>query len=105
MAVKRPDAGAGSRAFVNEDAGDPIWGFEGPTTSSGLDDFHIMGVKINMANGDFNDEPIPSLADTRAFGAGRAGDLCATGECSWREVNPVTGTNTPPMIATSRDLD
>ena len=96
MAVKRPDAGAGSRAFVNEDLGDPIWGFEGPTTSSGLDDFHIMGVKINMANGDFNDEPIPSLADPRAFGAGRAGDLCATGECSWREVNPVTGPNDAP---------
>ena len=91
MAVKRPDAGAGSRAFVNEDLGDPIWGFEGPTTSSGLDDFHIMGVKINMANDDFNDEPIPSLADPRAFGAGRAGYLCATGECSWREVNPVPG--------------
>ena len=96
MAVKRPDAGAGSRAFVNEDLGDPIWGFEGPTTSSGLDDFHIMGVKINMANADFNDEPIPSLADPRAFGAGRAGDLCATGECSWREVNPVTGPNPAP---------
>ena len=96
MAVKRPDAGAGSRAFVNEDAGDPIWGFEGLTTSSGLDDFHIMGVKINMANADFNDEPIPSLADPRAFGAGRAGDLCATGECSWREVNPVTGINIAP---------
>ena len=96
MAVKRPDAGAGSRAFVNEDLGDPIWGFEGPTTSSGLDDFHIMGVKINMANADFNDEPIPSLADPRAFGAGRAGDLCATGECSWREVNPVTGINIAP---------
>ena len=92
MAVKRPDAGAGSRAFVNEDLGDPIWGFEGPTTSSGLDDFHIMGVKINMANDDFNDEPIPSLADPR----GRAGDLCATGECSWREVNPVTGPNDAP---------
>ena len=92
MAVKRPDAGAGSRAFVNEDAGDPIWGFEGPTTSSGLDDFHIMGVKINMANGDLSEfTSIPSLADTRAFGAGRAGDLCPTGECSWREVNPVTG--------------
>ena len=92
MAVKRPDAGAGSRAFVNEDAGDPIWGFEGPTTSSGLDDFHIMGVKINMANGDLSEfTAIPSLADTRAFGAGRAGDLCATGECSWREVNPVPG--------------
>ena len=92
MAVKRPDAGAGSRAFVNEDAGDPIWGFEGPTTSSGLDDFHIMGVKINMANADLSEfTSIPSLADTRAFGAGRAGDLCATGECSWREVNPVTG--------------
>ena len=96
MAVKRPDAGAGSRAFVNEDLGDPIWGFEGPTTSSGLDDFHIMGVKINMANADFNDEPIPSLADPRAFGAGRAGDLCATGECSWREVNPVTDINIAP---------
>ena len=96
MAVKRPDAGAGSRAFVNEDRGDPIWGFEGPTTSSGLDDFHIMGVKINMANADFNDEPVPSLADPRAFGAGRAGDLCATGECSWREVNPVTGINPAP---------
>tara|TARA_B100000767_G_scaffold155308_1_gene146056 strand:- start:957 stop:3020 length:2064 start_codon:yes stop_codon:yes gene_type:complete len=92
VAVKRPDAGAGSRAFVNEDAGDPIWGFEGPTTSSGLDDFHIMGVKINMANGDLSEfTSIPSLADTRAFGAGRAGDLCPTGECSWREVNPVTG--------------
>ncbi len=92
MAVKRPDAGAGSRAFVNEDAGDPIWGFEGPTTSSGLDDFHIMGVKINMANGDLSEfTSIPSLADTRAFGAGRAGDLCPTGECSWREVNPITG--------------
>ena len=92
MAVKRPDAGAGSRAFVNEDLGDPIWGFEGPTTSSGLDDFHIMGVKINMANGDLSEfTSIPSLADTRAFGAGRAGDLCPTGECSWREVNPVTG--------------
>ena len=92
MAVKRPDAGAGSRAFVNEDLGDPIWGFEGPTTSSGLDDFHIMGVKINMANGDLSEfTAIPSLADTRAFGAGRAGDLCATGECSWREVNPVPG--------------
>lgn len=92
MAVKRPDAGAGSRAFVNEDAGDPIWGFEGPTTSSGLDDFHIMGVKINMANGDLSEfTSIPSLADTRAFGAGRAGDLCPKGECSWREVNPVTG--------------
>ena len=97
MAVKRPDAGAGSRAFVNEDAGDPIWGFEGPTTSSGLDDFHIMGVKINMANGDLSEfTAIPSLADTRAFGAGRAGDLCATGECSWREVNPVTGPNDAP---------
>ena len=92
MAVKRPDAGAGSRAFVDEDAGDPIWGFEGPTTSSGLDDFHIMGVKINMANADLSEfTSIPSLADTRAFGAGRAGDLCPTGECSWREVNPVTG--------------
>ena len=97
MAVKRPDAGAGSRAFVNEDLGDPIWGFEGPTTSSGLDDFHIMGVKINMANGDLSEfTSIPSLADTRAFGAGRAGDLCATGECSWREVNPVTGINIAP---------
>jgi len=96
VAVKRPDAGAGSRAFVNEDAGDPIWGFEGPTTASGLDDFHIMGVKINMANDDFNGEPIPALADPRAFGEGRAGVLCATGECSWREVNPITGTNYAP---------
>jgi len=65
VGADRPNA----RAFVDEAAGDPIWGFEGPTTAADEGAFYIMGVKISMANTAFENTPIPALADPRAYGS------------------------------------
>ena len=86
VGADRPNA----RAFV-EAAGDPIWGFEGPTTAADEGAFYIMGVKISMANTAFENTPIPALADPRAYGLESNERLCGQDEgCSWREVNPLT---------------
>ena len=85
VGADRPNA----RAFV-EAAGDPIWGFEGPTTAADEGAFYIMGVKISMANTAFENTPIPALADPRAYGLESNERLCGQDEgCSWREVNPL----------------
>ena len=87
VGADRPNA----RAFVDEAAGDPIWGFEGPTTAADEGAFYIMGVKISMDNTAFENTPIPALADPRAYRLESNERLCEKDEgCSWREVNPLT---------------
>lgn len=81
------------RVFVDENAGDPIWGFEGPTTRSDDDAFYIMGVRMSMAGDGIAGTPIPALADARRTRPDSAESpaLCgADAACSWSEVHVVS---------------
>jgi hypothetical protein len=78
---------------VDENAGDPIWGFEGPTTRSDDDAFYIMGVRMSMAGDGIAGTSIPALADARRVSPDSAESpaLCgADAACSWSEVHVVS---------------
>ena len=78
---------------MDENDGDPIWGFEGPTTRSDDDAFYIMGVRMSMADAGIAGTPIPALADARLAHPDSAESpaLCgADAACSWSEVHALS---------------
>lgn len=87
------------RVFVDEQAGDPVWGFEGPTTRSDDDAFYVMGVRVSMADDALAGTPIPALADARRAHPDSPASpaLCgADAACSWSEVHALSS-ETPPF--------